>query len=134
MQLGDAHVHRVYVKRAPLQQHVGKATGGRAHVQAYQAVHIHIKDLQRLLQLEAAPADVGVGVADDREDVRFGDLAGRLVDGRAVNGGQSLPDQRLRTLPTGDEAPRHKRGVRAHGFIRHDRFILQMLPILAIYS
>ena len=58
VQLSPSHVDRIDALRSVLKHTVRKAAGGASDIQAHLALHGHRKNLQRLLQLQAAAAHI----------------------------------------------------------------------------
>ena len=117
-ELTRAHVHRVDLPRAAAQQHVGEAAGGRANVHADQLRGIRAEHPQRLFQLQAAAADVGVIRAQQLDGVGLRDFRRGLGAGPAVDGHQPGANERLRALPAGAEPAGGQRHIQTKQIFR----------------
>ena len=105
VELALAHVHAGGAARPPLEQTVGEAPRRCAHVQAEPSLGRDPEGVQRRLELEAAPADVGAGIFLDGDMGIGGKSCARLVGQRAVHGDEAGEDEFLRPLSARGETP-----------------------------
>ena len=82
VQLAVADVHRVDVRRAPLEQTIGEAAGRRAGVDGAAALDDDGEAFERRLELLPAAADERRRRADQRDGLVGRNEAGRLVGRR----------------------------------------------------
>ena len=94
MQLALPHVHTHHPRCTVLQQAVGEAAGGLAHVQAARAGHVKPRGGQRTLQLETAARDVARLGRVQQLDLGAGRQVGFTVST------QSVPFQRVQVVGT----------------------------------
>ena len=79
--------------RARAQEHVRKAAGGGAHVHADRAAHVEGKDLQRLLQLVRAAADIAIERAAHAHDLLLGNHLSGAFQFALAGKGAALHDE-----------------------------------------
>ena len=83
VELAVAHVEGDHAGRSPLEQAVGEAAGGGAHVQAGAPRDVDAQAVKGVLQLDPATRDVGSRPLDDQLGVLGDQLAG-LDQARAI--------------------------------------------------
>ena len=98
MQLAVADVHGVHPPGAALEQKVRKAAGRCAHVQSDFARGIDAPDVERLVELQRAAADVFRALANQLDGRVIRDAVRRPRGDAAVHEHRAGQDQRLGAL------------------------------------
>src|SRR5579872_7471663 len=117
--LAVSDVERVHPLRAGLEKHVGEAAGRRTDVERHGAACFDLEHPQRLLQFQAASADVRQRLAQQYHRAVDRYACCRLGDDGTVDGNAAPQNDRLRSGPRLREAALHHEHVESAG--RHGR-------------
>ena len=122
IQLPVAYVDGVDLSRSVVQKYIGKTAGRRADVHGHRIRYIRLKDPKRLIQLQSAPAYIGVGASLYMQVVAFPHFFRGLQNFDLLAVHLSGHNQRLRLFPAGSQSPLH------HGDVDPDLIRHSLVP------